>query len=72
MRIISAVCSQSGSAKVLYSEGGGGLNNDAAQAVLKAKGTESRISAFGQRATTIEASSGTLRHFLHDVETGLR
>eukprot|EP00959_Pyramimonas_sp_CCMP1952_P195390 4085848-Pyramimonas_sp.AAC.1 len=36
---------QFGLAKALYSDGEGALNNDTAQAVLKAKGTELRIRA---------------------------
>eukprot|EP00959_Pyramimonas_sp_CCMP1952_P293436 6136726-Pyramimonas_sp.AAC.1 len=48
---------QFGPAKVLYSDGGGAVNNDTAQAVLEAKGTELRMCARGQRATTIEARS---------------
>eukprot|EP00959_Pyramimonas_sp_CCMP1952_P382662 8018310-Pyramimonas_sp.AAC.1 len=48
---------------------GGALNNDAAKAVLKAKGTELRIRPRGQRAATIEARSGILRHLLHVMKT---
>eukprot|EP00959_Pyramimonas_sp_CCMP1952_P122345 2557652-Pyramimonas_sp.AAC.1 len=62
---------QFGLAKVLHSDGGGALNNDAAKAVLKSKGTELRMRARGQRVTTIEARSGILRHLLHVVETEL-
>eukprot|EP00959_Pyramimonas_sp_CCMP1952_P218948 4578101-Pyramimonas_sp.AAC.1 len=42
-------------AKVPYSDGEGAFNNDAAKVVLKAKGTELRMHARGQHATTIEA-----------------
>eukprot|EP00959_Pyramimonas_sp_CCMP1952_P251864 5262472-Pyramimonas_sp.AAC.1 len=45
-----------------YSNGEGALNNDTAKAVLQAKGTELRMRARGQRATTIDANSGALRH----------
>eukprot|EP00959_Pyramimonas_sp_CCMP1952_P213833 4474319-Pyramimonas_sp.AAC.1 len=62
---------QFGLAKVLYSDGEGALNNDTAKAVLKAKGTELRMRARGQRATTIEARSGRLRHLLHVMEVEL-
>eukprot|EP00959_Pyramimonas_sp_CCMP1952_P207116 4332593-Pyramimonas_sp.AAC.1 len=62
---------QFGPAKVLYSDGEGALHNDAAKAVLKAKGAELRIRARGQRAATIEARSGILRHLLHVMEAGL-
>eukprot|EP00959_Pyramimonas_sp_CCMP1952_P308815 6462742-Pyramimonas_sp.AAC.1 len=58
-------------AKVLYSDGEGAFNNDAAKAVLKAKGTEVRMRAPGQRATTIEARNGILRHLLHVMEAEL-
>eukprot|EP00959_Pyramimonas_sp_CCMP1952_P372088 7791364-Pyramimonas_sp.AAC.1 len=60
---------QFGPAKALYSHGEGALNNDTAKAVLIAKGTELRIRARGQHATTIEARSGTLLHLLHVMET---
>eukprot|EP00959_Pyramimonas_sp_CCMP1952_P247320 5169994-Pyramimonas_sp.AAC.1 len=59
-------------AKALYSDGEGTLNNDAAKAAHKAKGTELRIRARGQRATTIEARSGILRYFLQVMETELK
>eukprot|EP00959_Pyramimonas_sp_CCMP1952_P363023 7601794-Pyramimonas_sp.AAC.1 len=62
---------QFGPAKVLYSDGEGALNKDTAEAVLKAKGTELRIPARGQRATTVEARNGILRHLLHAVEAEL-
>eukprot|EP00959_Pyramimonas_sp_CCMP1952_P350262 7338407-Pyramimonas_sp.AAC.1 len=53
-------------AKVLYSDGGeGALNNDTAMVVFKAKGTELRVRAHGQRATTIDARNDILRHLLH-------
>eukprot|EP00959_Pyramimonas_sp_CCMP1952_P190219 3979175-Pyramimonas_sp.AAC.1 len=45
---------QFGPANVLYSDGEGALNNDTAKAVLEAEGTELRIRARGQRATTLE------------------
>eukprot|EP00959_Pyramimonas_sp_CCMP1952_P009733 203089-Pyramimonas_sp.AAC.1 len=48
--------------------GEGALNNDVANAVLKAKGTELRMRARGQRATTIEARNGILRQLLHVME----
>eukprot|EP00959_Pyramimonas_sp_CCMP1952_P006053 126693-Pyramimonas_sp.AAC.1 len=63
---------QFGPAKVLYSDGEGALNNDTAKAVLKAKGTELWIRARGQRATTIEARNGILRHLLHAMEAELK
>eukprot|EP00959_Pyramimonas_sp_CCMP1952_P240777 5032319-Pyramimonas_sp.AAC.1 len=62
---------QSGLAEVLYSDGGGALDEDTAEAVLKAKGTELRIGARGQHATTIEARSGMLRHLLNFMEAEL-
>ena len=63
---------QFGPAKVLYSDGEGALNNDTANAVLKAKGSELRIRARGQHATTIEARNGILRHLLHVMEAELQ
>eukprot|EP00959_Pyramimonas_sp_CCMP1952_P225992 4726087-Pyramimonas_sp.AAC.1 len=62
---------QFGPAKVLYSDGEDALNHDTAKAVLKAKGTELRIRARGQHATTIEARNGIIRHLLHVVEAEL-
>eukprot|EP00959_Pyramimonas_sp_CCMP1952_P387210 8114927-Pyramimonas_sp.AAC.1 len=59
---------QFGPAKALYSEGEGALNNDTAKAVLKANGSELRIRARGQRATTIESRNGILRPLLHVME----
>eukprot|EP00959_Pyramimonas_sp_CCMP1952_P292218 6111506-Pyramimonas_sp.AAC.1 len=59
---------QFGPATVLYSDGEGALNNDAARAVLPAKGTELRARARGQRAATIEARNGILRHLLRAAE----
>lgn len=56
-------------AMVLYSDGEGALNNDAAKAVLKAKGTEMRTRARGQHATTINAR---FRHLLHAMETAVK
>eukprot|EP00959_Pyramimonas_sp_CCMP1952_P283211 5920165-Pyramimonas_sp.AAC.1 len=53
---------QFGPAIVLYSDGEGARNSDIAKAILKAKGTELRMRARGQRATTIEARRGALRH----------
>eukprot|EP00959_Pyramimonas_sp_CCMP1952_P283448 5925626-Pyramimonas_sp.AAC.1 len=55
-------------ADVFYSVGEGALTKDRAKAVLKAKGAELRTRARGQRATTIKARSGVLRHALHVVE----
>ena len=49
----------------------GALNNDTAKAILKEKGTELRIRAPGQRATTIEARSCILRGIVHLVEESL-
>eukprot|EP00959_Pyramimonas_sp_CCMP1952_P296061 6192937-Pyramimonas_sp.AAC.1 len=62
---------QFGPAKVLYSDGEGALNNDPAKAVLKAEGTELRIRARGQHASTIEARTGIPRHLLHAMEAEL-
>eukprot|EP00959_Pyramimonas_sp_CCMP1952_P173282 3621040-Pyramimonas_sp.AAC.1 len=59
---------QFGSTKVRYSNGEGALNNDTAKAVLEARGTELRIRARGQHATTIEARNGILRHLLRAME----
>eukprot|EP00959_Pyramimonas_sp_CCMP1952_P119376 2495811-Pyramimonas_sp.AAC.1 len=56
MRPISVGCNSG--LQVLYSDGEGALNNDAAKAVLKAEGTELRMRARGQRATIIEARNG--------------
>eukprot|EP00959_Pyramimonas_sp_CCMP1952_P168742 3525340-Pyramimonas_sp.AAC.1 len=39
-----------------------------AEAVLEARGTELRMGARGQRATTIEARNSILRHLLHAME----
>eukprot|EP00959_Pyramimonas_sp_CCMP1952_P463874 9485658-Pyramimonas_sp.AAC.1 len=63
---------QCGIAKVLYSDGEGALNNDAAKAVLKAEGAELRMRARGQRARTIGARSCILRHVLRVMETELK
>eukprot|EP00959_Pyramimonas_sp_CCMP1952_P081396 1700694-Pyramimonas_sp.AAC.1 len=62
---------QFGPAKVLYSDGEGALNNDTAKAVLKAKGTELRLRAREQHATTIESRNGILRHLPHVMEAEL-
>eukprot|EP00959_Pyramimonas_sp_CCMP1952_P435225 9113330-Pyramimonas_sp.AAC.1 len=62
---------QFGPAKVFYSDGEGALNNDAAKEVLKVKGAGLRMRARGQRATTMEARSGILRHLLHVMEAEL-
>eukprot|EP00959_Pyramimonas_sp_CCMP1952_P030145 632188-Pyramimonas_sp.AAC.1 len=62
---------QFGPAKVLYSDGAGAFNNDTAKAVFTAKGTELRIRARGQRATTTEARNGVLRHLLQVMEAQL-
>eukprot|EP00959_Pyramimonas_sp_CCMP1952_P433215 9071918-Pyramimonas_sp.AAC.1 len=62
---------QFGPAKVLYSDGGGALNNNTAKTVLKAKGVELRIRARGQLAAAIEARSGILRHLLRSIEAEL-
>ena len=51
---------QHGTAEVLYSDGEGALNTDAAKDILSSRGAELRIRARGQRATTIEARSGVL------------
>eukprot|EP00959_Pyramimonas_sp_CCMP1952_P282637 5907648-Pyramimonas_sp.AAC.1 len=59
---------QFGPGKAFYSDGEGALSNDIAKAVLKARGTELRILARGQRATTIEARNCILRHLLHVME----
>eukprot|EP00959_Pyramimonas_sp_CCMP1952_P071316 1489197-Pyramimonas_sp.AAC.1 len=59
---------QFGPAKVFFSDREGALNNDIARAVLKAKGTELKIRARGQHATTTEARNGILRHLLHVME----
>eukprot|EP00959_Pyramimonas_sp_CCMP1952_P012139 256199-Pyramimonas_sp.AAC.1 len=63
---------QLGPAKVLYSDGEGALNNDTAQAVLKARGTELRTRARGQRATTIKVRNGILCHSFHAMEAELK
>eukprot|EP00959_Pyramimonas_sp_CCMP1952_P402390 8432547-Pyramimonas_sp.AAC.1 len=57
--------------KDLYSDGEGAVNNDTAKSVFKAKGTERRIRARGQHATTTEARNGILCHLLHAIETEL-
>eukprot|EP00959_Pyramimonas_sp_CCMP1952_P231651 4841958-Pyramimonas_sp.AAC.1 len=62
---------QFGLAKVRYSNGEGALNNGTAKAVLKAKATKLRMRARGQRATTIEARNGIIRHILHVLEAKL-
>eukprot|EP00959_Pyramimonas_sp_CCMP1952_P240930 5035455-Pyramimonas_sp.AAC.1 len=59
-------------AKVFYSDEEGAFDNDAAEAVLEGKGIELRIRARGQRATTIEAIRGRLRHVLHVMESELK
>eukprot|EP00959_Pyramimonas_sp_CCMP1952_P186024 3889777-Pyramimonas_sp.AAC.1 len=62
---------QFGPARVLYSDGEGAFNIDTAKAVLKAKGSELRVRARGQRATTIEARNGILRYLRHVMEAEL-
>ena len=57
--------------KAMHSDGKGSLNNDAAKEVLKSKGTELRTRAHRQRATTIEARTGTLRATTHMMEADL-
>eukprot|EP00959_Pyramimonas_sp_CCMP1952_P115669 2418230-Pyramimonas_sp.AAC.1 len=47
----------------------GALNADNTKAVHKAKGTELRMRARGQRARTLKARSGILRHLLHVMKT---
>ena len=54
------------------SDGEGALNNDTARGILKHKGTELRIRARGQHATTIEARNGILRHTMHLMEEDLK
>eukprot|EP00959_Pyramimonas_sp_CCMP1952_P379218 7943613-Pyramimonas_sp.AAC.1 len=49
----------------------GALKNDTAKAVLKAKGTELRVRARGQHATTLGARNGILRHLRHVMEAEL-
>eukprot|EP00959_Pyramimonas_sp_CCMP1952_P103044 2155214-Pyramimonas_sp.AAC.1 len=44
--------------EVLHSDWEGALNDNAAKAILKAKGTEQRVCARGQFATTVEPRSG--------------
>eukprot|EP00959_Pyramimonas_sp_CCMP1952_P133474 2791114-Pyramimonas_sp.AAC.1 len=68
MHIISAGCSLDQP----YSDGEGARNDDAAEAVFEAKGTELRLLASGQRATTIEARNDILRHILRVVEAELK
>eukprot|EP00959_Pyramimonas_sp_CCMP1952_P315616 6605926-Pyramimonas_sp.AAC.1 len=63
---------QFGPAKALYSDGEGATNNDTVKSVLKARGTELRMRARGQRATTIEARSGILSHLLYAREAELK
>ena len=63
---------QHGPAKILYSDGEGALNNDAAKAILTYKGIELRVRARGQRATAIEARNGVLRHLLRVMEEELK
>ncbi len=57
--------------KVLYSDGEGALNNDAAKAMMANKGTELRIRAPGKHATSIESRNGILRGVLHMIEEEL-
>ena len=47
------------SPSVLYCDGEGGLNNEVAKERLAALGTELRMRAPGQHATTIEARRGS-------------
>ena len=61
-----------GEAKALYCDGEGALNNNEAKAQLKALGTELRIRASGQHATTIEARNGILRGTMHIIEEDLK
>eukprot|EP00959_Pyramimonas_sp_CCMP1952_P216358 4525183-Pyramimonas_sp.AAC.1 len=48
---------------------GAPINNDTAKTVLKANGTELRIRARGQHATTIATRHGRLRHLLHVMDS---
>ena len=59
-------------AKVLYSDGEGALASDISKELLRSMGTELRIRAHGQHATTIEARHGILRHLLHVMEEELK
>eukprot|EP00959_Pyramimonas_sp_CCMP1952_P109639 2293403-Pyramimonas_sp.AAC.1 len=56
---------QRGPAAAMHSDGEGARNKDAAKSILNAKGTELRIRARSQRATTVEARNGIPRHTLH-------
>eukprot|EP00959_Pyramimonas_sp_CCMP1952_P281806 5890211-Pyramimonas_sp.AAC.1 len=51
---------------------GGRLKHNTANAALEAKGTEPRIRARGQHATTIEARKGRLRHIIRAMEAELK
>ena len=61
-----------GPARFLYSDGEGALSNPTATELLRAKGTELRIRARGQHATSIESRSGILRHTMHVMEDVLK
>ena len=59
---------RNGAFKVLYSDGEMGLNNEYAKNAWKRLGTELRIRASKQHASTIEARSSFLRTVLHLIE----
>ena len=58
--------------QTLYSDGEGGLNNDAAKKAFANKGTVLKIRAPGQHATSIESRNGILRATLHIMEEELK
>ena len=58
--------------QTLYSDGEGAFNNPTAKAQLASKGTDLRIRARGQHATTVEARNGLLRHTMHHIEQELK
>eukprot|EP00959_Pyramimonas_sp_CCMP1952_P218133 4562395-Pyramimonas_sp.AAC.1 len=58
--------------KILYSDGEGAFNNPTAKHILASRGTDLRIRARGQHATTIEARNGLLRHTMHHIEQELK
>ena len=63
---------RNGPFKVLYSDGEKGLNNETAKAELKRLGTELRIRAPKQHASTVESRNSVLRTVMHLIEADLK
>ena len=68
MEAYHQVWMQHGPANILYSDGEGAFSNPTAKEILKFKGTELRMRARGQHATSIASINGILRHTMHVME----